>query len=604
MIENCLIVTSEEARKRELDLGFFTNGSKFIELLQAKSFEVSEVSKCPKQDFDFDILIVEDELQDIKRILVSINSVSEISNALICTDAESLRFAVNKYIMKGLKLITLDFDLSDSGSLINSVHENYQMLRAFFSEVPMICLSNYTNTEGFEELVSDIRLQKTNVFEKLVLGPALGSIIRNTIALNAAKRNNEKQSSEISKLEVENFKLAIENERLSGTPSKYTYKKEDFKSLIGSSDGMDDIKFDIHRLSKRDRTVFIRGETGTGKEVIARLLHELSGRGAFIPVNCGALSPNIAASLLFGTLEGSFSDAKDTLGYFGSAEGGTIFLDEIDSLPLDQQVNLLRAIDQKEITPVGKSFPKKIDVRIIVASNANNEKLNDASKFRADLFFRIKSEIILIPPLRDRKQDIPELCAYFLDEEVKNDRFPNSKFSISKAGLKFLEDYHWPGNIRELKDILVSATLSKIDHFNTKSGEKVQIGLELLKKTLAKRNDDVSFSMSFESKNSSSAQIGNTLFPNPELKNRTQKFLEDIELALIALIKSDKKPTITNVSTQMSVTHAAISGRITRNAKLMAIMLNKDSSKFPNLISLISNSPTKITWANKITLLD
>jgi len=216
----------------------------------------------------------------------------------------------------------------------------------------------------------------------------------------------------------------------------------------------------IEKVAQSDATAMIIGETGTGKELIARQLHDLGPRknGPFAAINCGAFSETLVESELFGHEKGSFTGAVTSKeGWFESANGGTLFLDEVGDLPLSTQVKLLRVLQEREIVRIGSRKPTKIDVRLIAATNVNLEDAVRAGHFREDLYYRIKVVPINLPPLRERTGDIMPLVEYFM--RVYKDRLHTSTPQLTPAAVNALLSYPWPGNIRELENTIHRALL-------------------------------------------------------------------------------------------------------------------------------------------------
>jgi len=233
----------------------------------------------------------------------------------------------------------------------------------------------------------------------------------------------------------------------------YKYLPED---IIGESQKLKDVKMQVLKASKVPATVLLRGESGTGKELFANSIHAQSQRSdnKFIRVNCAALSDNLLESELFGYEEGAFTGAKKggKKGLFEEADKGTIFLDEISEISLNTQAKLLRVLQEKEIMRVGSTVPILIDVRIIAATNLDLNQAVKDGRFREDLFYRINILPIHIPPLRERREDIPLLINEFI---VKiNDEYGRNIGSISDEAVKLLMDYSWPGNVRELENVI------------------------------------------------------------------------------------------------------------------------------------------------------
>lgn len=216
----------------------------------------------------------------------------------------------------------------------------------------------------------------------------------------------------------------------------------------------------IERIAPSNATALIKGDTGTGKELVARHLHALSPRrdGPFAAINCGAFSETLVESELFGYERGAFTGATNAkAGWFATANGGTLFLDEIGDLPQSTQVKLLRVLQEREVIPIGARKPVPIDVRLIAATNVNLTEAVKAGRFREDLYYRIKVVPIEIPPLRERPGDILPLVDHFL--EVYKNRLHTAKPSLSQEAKHALQVYPWPGNIRELENVIHRALL-------------------------------------------------------------------------------------------------------------------------------------------------
>lgn len=230
--------------------------------------------------------------------------------------------------------------------------------------------------------------------------------------------------------------------------------------IIGSSPAMEEAYRVTRRVARSNASVLLLGETGTGKELIASAVHQLSNRasGPFVRVNCGALSENLLESELFGHVHGAFTGAiKNRTGRFEAAHTGTIFLDEINSTSRTLQVKLLRVLQEREFERVGDTQTIQVDVRVIAASNRNLMDMIDEERFREDLYWRLNVVPIEIPPLRQRREDIPQLVAYFLNHYNEfNDRYV---VHIQPEAIQAMQDYHWPGNVRELQNYVERAVV-------------------------------------------------------------------------------------------------------------------------------------------------
>ncbi|HOO77187.1 MAG TPA: sigma-54 dependent transcriptional regulator [bacterium] len=227
-----------------------------------------------------------------------------------------------------------------------------------------------------------------------------------------------------------------------------------YPGLVGSSDAIRDTYALIDKASRSDYSVLISGETGTGKEIVANAIHHNSGRsrGPLVAVNCGALSETMMESELFGHLQGAFTGAvSHRLGRIRSADGGTLFLDEIGTLSPAAQVKLLRVLDEKTFEPLGSDTPIKVDIRVVAATNEDLSRAVREGRFREDLYYRLNVIQIDLPPLRDRKEDIPLLARHVLNQLGRRE------VKISSGAMNLLLRYDWPGNIRQLENVLKSA---------------------------------------------------------------------------------------------------------------------------------------------------
>jgi formate hydrogenlyase transcriptional activator len=233
-----------------------------------------------------------------------------------------------------------------------------------------------------------------------------------------------------------------------------------FEEIVGSSAALRQVLAQVAKVAPTDSTVLISGETGTGKELIARAVHKRSNRSAraFIRVNCAAISPSLITSELFGHEKGAFTGAlQRRIGRFEAADGGTIFLDEIGDLSIEAQIALLRVLQEREFERVGSSQPLAVDVRVLVATNRDLKSAVDAGTFREDLFYRLNVFPIHLPSLRERVDDIPLLVEYFIDRYAK--KAGKNFSSITNKTFQLFQAYDWPGNIRELQNVIERAVI-------------------------------------------------------------------------------------------------------------------------------------------------
>ena len=269
--------------------------------------------------------------------------------------------------------------------------------------------------------------------------------------------------------------------------------------LVGHSSAFQQAINVARKVAKHPSTVLITGESGSGKELIANLIHEAGPRAsaAFVAVNCGAIPEHLLESELFGHARGAFTGAVgERSGLFEEADGGTLFLDEIGELPVPLQVKLLRALQEGEVRPVGDNTPRKVDVRVVAATSRDLESEVRAGRFRADLFYRVNVVRIQLPALRDRREDIPDLVRHFVT--IFNKRLALRVTGLTPAAMRFLMDYTWPGNVRELENViersmvLTDGTLVDVEHLPasvhspgapTTSGDDEDLDLSVKRRT-------------------------------------------------------------------------------------------------------------------------
>lgn len=370
------------------------------------------------------------------------------ANILIIDDEEAIRDSCSQvlekegYAVKGAEdgrtglqffkqelfhAVLLDLKLPGLGGMeiLSTFHEDNP-------ETPVIIITGYASLE------SAVEAMKKGAFDYL------------------AKPFSPDALRVIIKKALKSRKILLENLYL----RKELEAKSEFDMVVGKSKAMERVMDIIRRVSPTDSTVLISGESGTGKELIAREIHKHSPRkkGPFVAVDCGALVETLFESELFGHVKGSFTGAHETKhGRFEVAHGGTIFFDEISNISLNIQANLLRVIQEREVTRIGSSKPIKVDVRILAATNENLADAVRKGTFREDLFYRLSVVPVHLPPLRERKEDIALLVQHFLQKY--NKRIKKNIASVSEPVIKALIEYDWPGNIRELENTIERAVV-------------------------------------------------------------------------------------------------------------------------------------------------
>lgn len=250
----------------------------------------------------------------------------------------------------------------------------------------------------------------------------------------------------------------LESDKHSALSGAYGEDMSSINNLIGHSEKWNEIKKLVLRAARVSSSVLIEGESGTGKELVARAIHEENGlKGPFVAINCGAIPKELLQSELFGYEEGAFTGARKGggIGKLELGDGGTVFLDEIGEMPFDMQVNLLRFLQDKMVTRIGSSVSKKVDVRIIAATNRRLKTEVNMGRFREDLYYRLNVISIELPPLRERELDIPPITRFFIQTICR--QFKRDVVSISDAAMHMLCAYRWPGNVRELRNVIENA---------------------------------------------------------------------------------------------------------------------------------------------------
>lgn len=318
-----------------------------------------------------------------------------------------------------IDLVITDMNMPDIGGL-----QLVKYMSQHFSDIPILVITGFPDVNDAVEVM---KLGATEYLVKPFLYEELEQSVHKTI--------REKHISEV--------------------PTKPEDLEDSFHGIIGKSEPMQKLFSLIEKTKNNLATILISGESGTGKELVARAIHYNSKVAAapFVPVNCGAIPEQLLESELFGHVKGAFTGAVNSrVGFFQAANGGTLFLDEISNTSMEVQAKLLRVIQEKEVTMLGDTKSQKVNLRLISASNTDIQELIKKERFREDLYFRLNVISIHIPPLRERKEDIPLLVNFFNNKLSKENNKP--KLSISKSIMRLFEEYTWPGNVRELENFI------------------------------------------------------------------------------------------------------------------------------------------------------
>lgn len=349
--------------------------------------------------------------------------------------------------------------LTDKGYDVMPVENGREAVEALLSFQPDVILLDQqmpvmTGVEALEE-IKQIAPNQVVLFVT-----AFGSI---SLAVDAVKKG----AYDFIEKPFDNDKLlltvgrAVEHSRMKGEISNLKKSLGEKKNaVIGDNTGLKQVMTQVRRVAETNATVLIHGESGTGKELIARAVHDnsLRSQGPFVAINCGAIPLTLMESELFGHERGAFTDAKEAkAGTFERADGGTLFLDEVGELPLDAQVKLLRVLEERRITRIGGKKAIPVDVRIVAATNRNLDDEVKNGHFRLDLLYRLNVFTLILPPLRERKEDIPLLTNFFIRKY--NRTLSLDVQSVSPEAISLLTSYDWPGNVRDLENAIQSSMI-------------------------------------------------------------------------------------------------------------------------------------------------
>ena len=368
-------------------------------------------------DLRIKLLVVDDE-QSIRRLCMTIGS----SLAYNCNEAESAETAIQRLETDPPDLVLTDLKLPNQSGV--------ELLKQIKAVLPRTEVAIMTGHGSIESAVDAMKLGAYDYIEKPFRVDKMRLLLQRM---------------------AEKVRLVNENAFL----RERVTTEENLDGIIGTSSGMQDVLRMISRLKDTRTPVLISGESGTGKELVARAIHfrGMMAQTPFVAVDCGALVPTLMESEMFGYEKGAFTGAmKSKTGLFQAANGGSIFLDEIGELPLEMQAKLLRVLQEKEVRPVGSNDRHTVDVRVIAATNRDLESAYRTGTFRKDLYFRLNVVTVHIPPLRERRADIPMLVHHFLNHYT-----PTKPLQVTAAAMKSLLQYDWPGNVRELENCIARA---------------------------------------------------------------------------------------------------------------------------------------------------
>lgn len=382
------------------------------------------------------MLVVEDELKHAWDIMLAASKSNLFDELVFCDSAKMAEFLIDQIHITPM-ICTLDFQLGLVKDIYKDISSLYNKIKEKFNDAIVIGYTQFENTSNTNigdqagEIVKLLRSNKDSVYDKFGMSiETLSNIFRDKIQLKKYKK------------EIDDLREIVEH-------------LEGFEDIIGTSRPLKEILKIVSKVAPTESTVMITGENGTGKELVAKAIHKgsLRDKDKYISVNCASIPSELIESELFGHIKGAFTGAeKDRIGKFELAEGGTLFLDEIGDMKLDVQAKVLRAIQEREIERVGDNKKIKINCRIISATNKNLVEEVVKGNFREDLYHRLAVIPINLPPLRERKEDIPLLIQHFSKEICMVNKYPPKTFT--KEAMNAFQNYSWKGNIRELRNIV------------------------------------------------------------------------------------------------------------------------------------------------------
>lgn len=391
------------------------------------------------------ILIIDDEESVIMSLTTSLKA-NGINNIIDCKDSRDVMGIVNS---AELEVILLDLSMPyiPGHELLKKIHDGYP-------QIPIIIIT------GTNEVQTAVDCMKAGAFDYMV----------------KAIEENRLVSGVNRAIEIRSLKREYSDLKTKLITNKLNYPQA-FSHIVTQNKMMHSIFLVVESVAKTSEPVLIIGETGVGKYLISKAIHDVSGRqGPFIDTNVAGFDDTMFADSLFGHKKGAFTGAVESRqGLVDQAKGGTLLLDEIGDLTIPSQVKLLKLLDTREYYPLGSDLAKRSDARIVVSTNRELDKLMDSEKFRKDLYYRLSTHEIRIPPLRERKDDLPLLLEYFLQEAARE--LKRKKPSAPRELLPLLETYHYPGNIRQLHSMIFNAVTKQSSNKLTLAPFKEVIGI-------------------------------------------------------------------------------------------------------------------------------
>ncbi len=375
-------------------------------------------------------------------------------NILIVDDEQTICINLSKFLSKIGYNVSIASNVKDAKKILDKYNINTIVSDIVMPESDGIELLNYTKKKYPNIKVMLITGFITIELTLKAIKGKVDAFLEKPISFNELE-------TELKRLESYDNLILNQNDNKPIVNNKVKYIKKAEMVMSKKSPIIEIIKF-IELIANKKVSVFIYGESGTGKELVAKAIHRLSKRkeAPFVPINCGAIPRELIESELFGHAKGSFTGAiSDKIGRIEMSHKGVLFLDEIGELSLDMQVKFLRVLQEKNITPVGGKYSKNIDFRLVSATNINIEEAIKDKKFREDLFYRINVIPINLPPLRERKIDIPALVSFFIEEN--NKEYETNIQGITHEALDYFINYSWPGNVRELQNMIERISVIK-----------------------------------------------------------------------------------------------------------------------------------------------